>query len=377
LVRQIPHAETRRTRRELKIKNLNIHDNSKNSDKYKIKFTHNSSAPLLLKLLRKQLCVIVFLFTSCIQAEPSRTEFALGTICTITLYDQAKDSVYNDIFERINEIENLMSVNISTSDVSRINEAAGTGPVQVSEDVFKVIQRAVYFADLSGGAFDPTVGPLTALWAIGTDNEKLPSPEEIDAVLPLINWQDIELDPQMHTVFLKRSGMALDLGAIAKGYAADEAAAIIKEAGIKQAIVDLGGNIIVCGEKKDKSPWRVGIQHPGEGRGTYFGVLSINAKDADQTIVTSGVNERYFVEDGVRYHHIFSTVTGYPASNGLMSVTVVTTTSMDADALSTAIFVLGYEKGHELISSIPGAEAVFIFEDYSVLKTNGAAYDFK
>jgi thiamine biosynthesis lipoprotein len=298
----------------------------------------------------------------------------LGTICKITLYEQARDSVYKDIFNRIREIENLMSVNIPDSDISRINESAGVRAVRVDEAVFKVLKRAVYFAGLSDGAFDPTVGPLVSLWGIGTDYERVPFIQEINAVLPLINWQDIELDEQARAVFLKREGMALDLGAIAKGYAADEAAAIIKNARIERAIIDLGGNIVVCGEKKDKSPWRVGIQHPGEERGEYYGILNIQAKDYSRTIVTSGVNERYFIKDGVRYHHIFSPVTGYPASDGIMSVTVITSASMDADALSTAAFVLGYEKGSALIESLPDTEAVFIFDDYSVHKTGGADY---
>lgn len=307
---------------------------------------------------------------SCIQSEPSRVEFALGTVCSVTLFDQARDNVYNDIFFRIHEIENLMSVHIPASDISRVNAAAGAEQIQVNTKTFKVIERAVYFAEKSGGAFDPSVGPIVSLWGINSDNPRIPSQEEINEVLPLVNWRNIELDAETNSVFLAHHGMALDLGAIAKGYAADEAARIIKEAGIKRAKIDLGGNIIMLGEREDRNPWRVGIQNPGKDRGSIVGVLQIT----EQTIVTSGIYERFFEENGIRYHHLFDPATGYPAENGLLSVTVITDISMDADALSTAIFVLGFKQGMALLEFFPGTEAVFIFEDKSIRMTSGVNF---
>jgi len=211
---------------------------------------------------------------------------------------------------------------------------------------------------------------LVSIWGIGGENPRVPSQAEIDAALALINWRDVDLDLERHSVFLKRPGMALDLGAIAKGYAADEATAIIRKAGLKQAIIDLGGNIMTYGEKKDKSPWRVGLQNPSENRGAYFGVIN----GPEQTVVTSGVYEKFFEVDGKRYHHIFSPSDGYPVYNGLMAVTIIAKYSIDADALSTAVFVLGYEKGRALIESIEGTEAVFVFDDMSVRKTEGADF---
>jgi len=314
----------------------------------------------------------LLILCACVRTDPSRAEFTLGTVCQITLFDQANERVYREIFDRIREIENLMSVNIPGSDVSRVNAAAGIEPVQVHENVYTVIERALYFAQLSGGAFDPTVGPLVSLWGIGGDNPRVPKQQEIDFALSLINWRDVELDPVTRSVFLKRRSMALDLGAIAKGYAADEAAAIIKNSGIKRAIIDLGGNIVTLGENKDKRPWRVGIQNPieGQGRGAYIGVLQVT----EQTVVTSALNERFFEENGYRYHHILSTSDGYPAENGLLSVTIIAHNSMDADALSTAAFVLGYEKGKELIESLPDTEAVFILNDLTARKTTGADF---
>jgi thiamine biosynthesis lipoprotein len=311
-------------------------------------------------------------FTACERIEPYRYKEALGTLCFITLYDQGRDSVYNDIFARIAEIENLMSVNIPDSDISRINKNAGIEPVRVHEDTFKVIERAVYFSMLSDGAFDSSVGPLVKLWNIGGLHFQIPSQEEIDKILPLVNWRNIVLDAQTNSVFLLQHGMALDLGSIAKGYAADEALKIIKRAGIERSLIDLGGNIIVHGEKKDKSPWKVGIQHPYKEHGTVLGFL----QTMDKTVVTSGVYQRYSKKDGIRYHHIFSPSQGYPAQTGLLSVTLImdisrSNASMDADALSTAIFVLGYEKGFSLLKYFPGTEAIFVFEDNRVIITSG------
>ncbi|MDR2479011.1 MAG: FAD:protein FMN transferase, partial [Treponema sp.] len=321
--------------------------------------------------MRKQtlllFCAVVFLdgsFSGCSRgdAEPSRSEFVLGTVCTITLYDQGYSRVYRDIFRRLREIEDRMSVNIAESDIARINAAAGQEPVKAHDDVFEVIRRALYYAEISDGAFDPTVGPLVSLWGIGGDNPRVPSTEEINAALGLINRHDVVLNRENSSVFLKRPGMALDLGAIAKGYAADEAAAILKKAKIKQAIVNLGGNILTHGEKKDKSPWRIGIQDPSGQRGAYIGYL----QEREKTVVTSGLYERYFESGGEHYHHILSPADGYPARNNLLSVSIVTNTSMNADALSTSVFVLGYEKGKALIESLEDVQAIFIFDDLSI-----------
>jgi thiamine biosynthesis lipoprotein len=314
--------------------------------------------------------LILFSLFSCTQTDYFKTEFALGTKCTVRFFEKVNKSVYDDIFKRIREIENLMSINIPASDVSRINAAAGIQPVQVHGDVYKVIERALQYAQISGGAFDPTVEPLVSLWGIGDGNPRVPSQAEIEQVLPLVNWRNVELDAQTRSVFLTRRGMSLDLGAIAKGYAADEAAAIIKRAGIKRAIIDLGGNIVVLGERKDGNLWRVGVQNPNENRNEYIGILQIT----ERSIVTSGIYERFFEEEGIRYHHIFSPSTGYPADNGLLSVTITAPNSMDADALSTTVFVLGFVRGSALIESLTETEAVFIFNDLSVRKTHGADF---
>jgi thiamine biosynthesis lipoprotein len=326
-------------------------------------------------LLKTFLPPFMLIFVSCTQPATNRTEFVIGTFCSITLYDKEKDSVFNDVFSRLQEIENLMSVNIPASDVSRINAAAGIESVQVHEDVYKVIERAIYYAEITGGAFDPTVGPLVALWGIGGNTPKVPTQEEIEKAVSLINYRDIVLDANTSSVFLKRRGMSLDLGGIAKGYAADEAAAIIRRAGVKRAIIDLGGNAYILGENKDSRPWRVGIQTPLKERGIWLGILQLSSiKETEHTVVTSGTYERSFEADGKSYHHIFSPSFGYPVENELYSVSIIAHNSMNADALSTAVFVLGLEKGRELIDSLPGTEAVFILKDKSIVKTTGADF---
>ncbi|MCL2801511.1 MAG: FAD:protein FMN transferase [Treponema sp.] len=312
----------------------------------------------LIKLL-----VIIFLVTSCSQRQHSRTEIALGTICSVTLYEDGHFIIYEEIFNRINEIENLMSVNIADSDISRINAAAGMAPVIVHKDTFFVIEQAVYYAELTGGAFDPSVGAIVSLWGIGGINQRLPSNEEIETALPLVNFNNIILDKESNSVFLTQKGMALDLGAIAKGYAVDETVKIIKNAGIKRAKIDLGGDIYMLGERKDRAPWRVGVQNPDGDQGEIIGFIQVK----DSSIVTSGTYQRFFIKDGIRYHHIIDTKTGYPVQNDLVSITIIMSSAMEADALSTAAFVLGYNNAKLLFDKIPAISALYVFNDDSVI----------
>jgi thiamine biosynthesis lipoprotein len=261
-----------------------------------------------------------------------------------------------------------MSSNLPDSEVARINQNAGIMPVKVDEAVITVLSAALRYAELSNGAFDPTVGPLVKLWGIGTEYARIPAEEEIRGALDLVNWQDVFIDVREGTVFLSKAGMGLDLGAIAKGYAADEAAGIIKRAGISGALIDLGGNIYAVGTKAGGGPWRIAVQDPRDDRGTYVGILELGEK----TVVTSGVYERFLETDSRRFHHILSTGNGYPADTGLLSVTVIADTSIDADALSTALFALGYANGRLLVESLENIDALFVFEDLHIRGTPDA-----
>jgi thiamine biosynthesis lipoprotein len=302
----------------------------------------------------------------------------MGTVCAVNLYGGGSQKLYAAIFARLREIDRIMNARAFSdesgaeaspqSDLRRINRNAGLAAVAVPGDLVTVLEKALYYAELSGGAFDPTVGPLVQLWGIGTDEARVPGADELQAALALVNWRDVLLDREAGTVFLRRPGMALDLGAIAKGYAADEAAALIKKRGIYRGIIDLGGNILALGERSGRRPWRIGVQAPDRERGDYLGVLLVRNK----SVVTSGVYERYFQSGDSQYHHILSTQTGYPVDNGLLSVTIIADFSIDADGLSTTVFALGYEKGRALIESLPGAEALFVFSDLKIRGTPGA-----
>ncbi|MDR0389112.1 MAG: FAD:protein FMN transferase, partial [Spirochaetaceae bacterium] len=200
-------------------------------------------------------CVLT---SGCAQASAAQAEYVLGTVCSINLYDKGSTRLYRNIFNRFREIEGRMSANLEGTELEKINAQAGIAPVKVPDDLIGVLLRARHFAEISGGAFDPTIGPLVKLWNIGFEGAKVPSEEEINQALPLINWRDLVIDQDAGTVFLARPGMCLDIGGIAKGYAADEAVRIIQRAGIPRAIVDLGGNIFAYGVKEGDQPWRVG-----------------------------------------------------------------------------------------------------------------------
>jgi thiamine biosynthesis lipoprotein len=359
--------------------------------------------------------LLPFLFTACFNPPLSQKEFTLGTICVINLYESGSDRLYSRIFSRIREIDTIMSafpgefedllndsaslinatiidpnagggtvgaVSTLVSGVLAINRQAGIAPVKVRADLIEVLETALRYAELSGGAFDPTIGPLVKLWGIGTETERIPTDDEIAAALELVNFRDLVINRGNGTAFLRRKGMEIDLGAIAKGYAADEAARIAKEGKAKHGIIDLGGNILALGWRgkkgKELIPWRIGIQNPLSDRGESIGVLAVH----DTSVVTSGVYERYFEAtapsgEGVkRYHHILSTANGYPAENGLLSVTIVTERSIDADALSTTVFALGFEQGKALIDSLLNAQAIFVFADRSVKITEGLSGNF-
>jgi thiamine biosynthesis lipoprotein len=317
--------------------------------------------------------VFVPLLSGCSKPMDAQTEYVLGTICTVNLFDRGTTEIYHEIFARLREIDDRMSANKADTDLDRINKNAGIAAVKVHPDVVSVVSEALHFADISDGAFDPSVGPLVNLWGIGTDGAHIPESQEIAKTLPLINWRDVVVDPKAETVYLKRPGMRLDLGAIAKGYAADEVARIVRDHGIPRAIIDLGGNVLAYGSKKDGSPWRIGIQDPLGNRGSYIGIVQV----INKTLVTSGVYERFFIKDGKRYHHILSTKDGYPVQNGLDSVTIIGDRSIDADGLSTTVFALGYERGKELVESLPSVEAIFVFNDKTIKATSGVEKNFK
>lgn len=323
--------------------------------------------------------VLIFLMlvnTSCKndKAVPpvSRTKFLLDTVCSVTIYDKTNDKIFDECFKRIEDIEKKMSVDIADSEVSEINRNAGVKAVRVSDDTYYVIRSGKKYCEETEGKFDITVGPLVKLWGINTPHEKIPSVNEIRSTVSLINYKNIILNDKEKSVFLKEKGMSLDLGGIAKGYAGDAAARVLRKNNVKHAIVNLGGNIVVIGSKSEGTAWKVGIQTPFKPRGDYLGVVNVS----DTSIVTSGIYERYFKKDGKIYDHILDTSAGYPIDNGLVSVTIINKKSMDSDALAK-VFTLGLDKGMKFIESLKGVEAIFVTKESKVYITPGLKNSFK
>ncbi len=298
--------------------------------------------------------------------------FLMGTVVSEKVYGQNARKASAEAMARIGEIENTMTVNAQGSQAEALNEASGKESVKLDSDIMEVLETAKKYSAISGGAFDVTVGPLVKAWGISTEHFRIPEKKEIDKLLSLVNYNDIYIDSNNGTVRLAREGQAVDLGAIAKGYAADQAIKIYKRWGIKSAYINLGGNVAVLGKKPDGTLWRIGIQNPRAVNGEIIGMVKVY----DKSVVTSGDYERFSEKDNVRYHHILNPRTGYPSSSGLIGATILADSSMAADALSTAVFVLGLEKGTELVESMEGVEAVFITEDKKIYTTSGLKDEF-
>jgi thiamine biosynthesis lipoprotein len=296
--------------------------------------------------------------------EYTRENFVMDTLISIKVYSsdaelgrKALDEAFAE-FTRIGNLTDRFAVknpaNPEISDVYRINQNAGLKPVPVSEDTLVMLKRSNYFAGLSDGAFDVTVGPLMDLWGFGQGQYNVPVDKELKSKLALVGYDAIVVDQAERTVFLPVKGMKIDLGGIAKGYATDMAAQKLRQIGIESAIINAGGNVYALGTKPDGSPWLTGIQDP---RNANEIIAVIQAKD--MAVVTSGDYQRYFIRDGVRYHHILHPLTGEPAQ-GVISTTVTAPSATDADVLSTTLFVLGPQAGVEFISHFPHTNAVFI-----------------
>jgi FAD:protein FMN transferase len=330
------------------------------------------------RCIRGSLATLGFLalLSSCSSASPrevSGAKYILGTACSVRLFGGGSQKLLDEIWNRLQSIEDELSVNKSGSQIDSVNEAAGRTPIAVGADALAIVKRDLELSAWSNGAFDASVGPLVKLWGIGTDHARIPEPREIAAAKALVGWKDIVLDEAKGTVYLKRRGMALDLGSTSKGYAADEVVKLVRAAHIKGAVIDLGGNVLVEGNRPDGKPWRIGLQDPfSETRGAYLGIASLTSK----TMVTSGVYERYFIKDGKRYHHILDTTTGYPVDNGLMSVTVISPKSFDADGFTTTIFALGRGKGMALAAA-KGVDVIIVDSAKKVYMSPGVSAYFE
>ena len=308
------------------------------------------------------------LMACCVAAEggtekQSAVGFYFDTVVTLTAY-VTDASVLDQALAECDRYEKLLSKTVEGSDVWNINHAQGA-PVQVSDETIEILNCALQVGQMSGGAFDITIAPVSALWDFTSGAAVLPDAEAIQRAAALVDYTQVRIEG--NTVTLP-AGMQIDLGGVAKGYIADGVKHYMEGLGVKSAILSFGGNIVAIGLKPDGSVWRVGIQDIDQPTGNYM-LVSVNRGGST---VTSGIYERGFDLDGVRYHHILDPDTGYPVQNELASVTIFSESSMWGDALATAAFALGREKGAEFIEGIENAEALFIARDRSVTYTSGA-----
>ncbi|MFO7819915.1 MAG: FAD:protein FMN transferase [Halanaerobacter sp.] len=328
----------------------------------------------MVDLRRNKEIILIIIFTltliGCSKDQASnvklKTGHKLGTVIKIKIYHPQAEKLAQDSFTLIDEIENRMSSHTDNSEINEINRFAGQKAVEVSSETYYVIKEALDYAQLSAGAFDPTIGPLVQLWGIGTKEEQVPKKEKITEKLALVDYGNVKLMKE-NKVLLSKAEMRLDVGGIAKGYAADRVIAYLKEKGVKSAYIDIGGNVSVLGTKENNDQWTVGIQDPKKERGKILAALEAENK----TIVSSGNYERYFTEQGTRYHHLLNPKTGYPARKGVIGTTIVAKNSLKADALSTAVYVLGLEKGLSLVKDLEDVEAVVVTEDNKIHITSG------
>ncbi|MBQ6568799.1 MAG: FAD:protein FMN transferase [Clostridia bacterium] len=301
----------------------------------------------------------------CKKAVPvTKTQYMLNTVITLTVYNNKDAQTLDGAFELCRFYENMLSRTVEGSDVYKINNANGEA-TEVNEATARLIEKALYYGELSQGRFDITTAKLSELWGFSGENPDVPDRQVIDNALEFVDYKKVLAEG--NTVILPK-GYAIDLGGIAKGYIADRLAEYFTQNGVKNAIIDLGGNIYALGDKEGEG-YKIAIRSPFEGQATIGYVAGSNL-----TVVTSGAYERCFYKDGVRYHHILDVKTGMPAQSDLESVTIIASHSVDADALSTVCFLLGKEAGISLLEKTEGIEGVFVTSDGEIFCTEGANF---
>jgi thiamine biosynthesis lipoprotein len=300
-----------------------------------------------------------------------RSRVSMGSevhLTTWTADERGALEAFEAAFDEFDRLDALMSVWKEGSEVERLNRAAGEMPVPVGPEMREVLSMARLASEWTEGKFDVTFGVLSGLWKFDHDLDgNIPPRADVQARLPLIDYQQLVVDEAKGTAFLKRKGMRVHLGGIGKGYAVDRAAAVLRGRGFTDFMIQSGGDLYVAGKRGDRS-WRAGIQDPRGPKGSSFAAMDLS----DAAFTTSGDYERFFMKDGRRYHHIIDPDTGEP-SQGSRSVTIMAKTASLADALDTGIFILGPEKGMALIERLNGVEGVIVTSSNNVLVSSGLA----
>ena len=296
----------------------------------------------------------------------SRDIFAMDTYMTLTAYGKNAKKALDEAVDEINDIEQLVSTGIDSSEVSQINK---NGKGSVSETTGYLIKRSKEIYDSTNGVFDITIYPIMQAWGFPTENYCVPGKKELKKLRGLMGADHVLYDEKKQEVTLNKEGMKIDLGGIAKGYTSSKVMDIFKENGISSAVISLGGNVQTLNGKPDGSDWRVAVENPAD-TGSYIGVLSIK----DKAVITSGGYERYFKQDGKTYHHIIDPANGYPANNGLTSVTIVSDDGTLADGLSTSLFIMGPEKAQKYWKEHSDEfDTILVKDDGSILVSEGIA----
>ena len=308
------------------------------------------------------------------------SEVVMDTVVTLSADGNSGEKAVKESFIRMKEIEAASSAALSDSDAARVSAAAGNHEwISISHDLYYILRFSNEWSKRTDGAWDVTMGPVTKLWGIGTDDERIPTAAEIAKVRERTGWRYLEIKEEDGQFFarLMKPGMMLDLGGIAKGYALDEVRKIYERYGIKNGLINLGASTLYAyGHNAKGKPWRVGLKDPRAGGdaadGKLLGVISLSGG----ALSTSGDYERFFERDGVRYHHIMDPKTGSPARSGAMAVTIYVSDSVEdsgmlSDILTTAAFVMGPEKGLSLMESIDGVTGCIVSTDHTVYAVPG------
>ncbi len=294
---------------------------------------------------------------------------AMGSELRLTAWtgnEAAALSAFESVFAEFDRLDGLLSVWRPGSDVLRLNEAAGTRPIVVADDTRQVLHAAAEAFALSRGAFDITFGRLAEIWKFDHDQDnRIPTRKEIDARLPFVDGRTVEVDRPPGTAFITRKGVRVHLGGIGKGFAVDRAIKMLRDLGLRDFMIQAGGDLYAAGHRNGR-PWRLGINDPRGAESDSFASLDVS----DAAFSTSGDYERYFIANGVRYHHLIDTRTGEPAG-GCRSVTILAPTALAADWMSTAVFILGPADGLALVERTPGIEAVIVTAENRVLVSTG------
>lgn len=298
----------------------------------------------------------------------SATAIKLNTAVTVTIYDSQDRELLTECMNLCDKYEKIFSRTADDSELYQLNHRELT-PVKGTEDTYQVsaslaelVSKGLDYSVLSEGAFDIAIEPLTSLWDFTAENPKVPKDSLIQAALPKCNYHNISVDTDKNEITLKTDDTAIELGAIAKGYIADRLKDYLVSQDVKSAIINLGGNVLCIGEKTDNSAFKIGIQKPFADRSETIAVMDIR----DKSVVSSGIYERCFEQDGTLYHHLLNPKTGYPYDNGLIAVTIISDQSVDGDALSTTCFALGLEDGMKLAESLDDVQAFFVTSDYEI-----------